>query len=64
MFMTALSARGGWLGLGRFVFVDMGIVERISLRYFPGKYRVGGGASLKSRDDFDFDFVFFRGGLR
>jgi hypothetical protein len=30
---------GGWPGLGKFMFVGMGIGERISLRHFSGKYR-------------------------
>src|SRR5208282_5158487 len=39
----AKLAEGGWPGAGGFIFAGMGIVERISLRYFSGKYREGGG---------------------
>ena len=34
----------GWPGRRRFMFVCMKVVERISLRYFSGKYRVTEGA--------------------
>ena len=52
---------GGWPRVGILILVDIGIVERISLRHFSGKYRETEGAPGSIIDPGSWGDVFLRG---